>query len=238
MLIQFLVRNYRSIDKKKIMTAVASGGRSGVILETAGVKILPSVAIYGANASGKSNVLKAFKFVRMMVGSSSKESRIGKKIRVEPFALNSASRDKVSEFEVIFSIGETLFRYGFSASDSEIVSEWLYRDEKREVRLFSRSYQAFDVAKTAFPEGDGLTDRTRPDALFLSVCAQFNGPISNEMVSWFEKVGFLEADPSEQFTQELMSEAFKCRLRPLISIKSRMFCIRMFSPTRHFRRNV
>jgi len=86
--------------------------------------VLPSCAIYGANASGKSNVLKALNFVRHAVLQSHRRWEPGGPVPVPVFRADSASRE--AEFELDFIAGATRYRFGFKATGTEIVTEWLF----------------------------------------------------------------------------------------------------------------
>ncbi len=81
-------------------------------------------------------------------------------------------------------------RYGFEIDRQKIHSEWLFRAKERETELFERNGQKITL-KGVFFEGKGLETKTRPNALFLSVCAQWNGKISTELLSWFKNCGII-----------------------------------------------
>ncbi|RLD05204.1 MAG: ATP-binding protein [Chloroflexi bacterium] len=154
-------------------------------------QLLSSAAIYGANASGKSNIMHAFSFMRYFVLSSSKESQVEDPIAITPFRLSTETEENPSLFEIIFIIDSIQYRYGFEATQKEIVSEWLYYIPKtKEANLFIRDYQNI-ISKPKFKEGKGVKDKTRPNALFLSVAAQFNGEISGKILNWFSQVGMV-----------------------------------------------
>jgi hypothetical protein len=73
----------------------------------------------------------------------------------------------------------------------QIVSEWLFqRITSRETRLFTRDDQGIHISRI-YKEGRGLVEKTRPNALFLSVVAQFNGPIASQVLAWFRKIGIV-----------------------------------------------
>lgn len=194
MLIEFTVGNFRSIRERVTLSMVASSlvskdkrlDEENVFSAGDGLRLLKCAAIYGANGSGKSNLFKALRFMRQMVANSSRESQAEEPIPVQPFALSAETMRQPSLFECVFLQGGVEFRYGFEAGRTQVVSEWLYhRPGAREVRLFTRDHGAIAVGR-GFREGKGLEGKTRENALFLSVVAQFNGEIARGTLHWFD----------------------------------------------------
>ncbi len=191
MLVDFSVENFRSINSpvtfsmERIKLLRERALDCGNIIKTGkkNPELLKSGAIYGANASGKSNLLKAFAYMKHLVSTSAKESQKGDPIPYEPFAFSKDSKVNPSLFEVRFFINEKLYRYGFKTTKEKILAEWLFENEKY---LFIREGEAVDCAKR-FKEGPGLEKRTRENSLFLSVCAHWNGEISGEIIEGFFK---------------------------------------------------
>jgi len=148
------------------------------------LSLLRSVVIYGANASGKSNIIKAFGFLKHFVTTSSRESQATDAIRVTPFVLDPYTVEAPTKFEVVFVVGGIQYRYGFSVNTTEVLSEWLYYCPSiREVELFTRDENGIHVG-SKFREGRSLAEKTRKNALFLSVVSQFNGAIATELAKW------------------------------------------------------
>lgn len=222
MLLDFTCGNYLSFlqDKTLDMTAASAVKEhidDNVVLSQR-YKVLKSAVIYGANASGKSNLLKALQAMKWMVINSSKDLQKGEELPVESFALSVSSRKEPSEFEVTILIDEVRYRYGFEAAKAEISSEWLFRSRKiKEEPLFLREGEGIQVFQK-FSEGKGLEERTRENALFLSVCAQFNGEISEKVLSWFASVKIISglADKTYQrFSEKMFDECPQRRLQML-----------------------
>lgn len=189
MLISFTVGNYRSIKDPVTLSMVCSRIKElpKNVIETKrkGLKLLKSAVIYGANASGKSNVIKAMEFMGNFIRYSSKDTQKDDEIPVDSFLFNTETVGKPSHFEIVFLIDETIYRYGFEADRKKVHSEWLYSNPKGKDReLFFRDGNEFKIGNY-FKEGRMLTDKTRENALFLSICAQFNGKISTEIFDWF-----------------------------------------------------
>ena len=117
------------------------------------LSLLKAKAIYGANASGKSNVIKALATFITIIKDSVKEERVLGLI--DSFQLSTETENKPTFFQLIFRIGKTRYRYGFEADDKSIKSEWLFSTpNKREQPLFIREGKLIvDINQTHFEEG-------------------------------------------------------------------------------------
>jgi uncharacterized protein len=195
MLIEFSVGNYRSFKERVTLSLEAADIASqppsldehNAFSTGDDLRLLTSAAIYGANASGKSNLLSGLRFMRNFILGSSRETQIGAPIVVEPFRLSSATEQQPSFFELVFLLAGEQFRYGFAVNAERVVEEWLYRlGSARESILFIRTSEGVKVNARTFREGRGLEGRTRVNALFLSVVAQFNGSIAIQIIRWLE----------------------------------------------------
>ncbi len=193
MLVEFTVGNYRSFRDDATLSLVAtklkaqesSTDERNVMDCSTGLELLRSAAVYGANASGKSNLVRALRTMREMVLGSVGRPGHKPSLPAEPFLLEVGKDEDPCYFEIVLKAPEARYRYGFEFTRSEIVAEWLYRTKKRETKLFMREGQEFSMSATFAKEGKGLEDKTRSDTLFLSVCAQFNSAIAMEVVDWF-----------------------------------------------------
>jgi AAA15 family ATPase/GTPase len=199
MLIEFQVGNFRSFKEPVTLSMVTAPikakdkeiDENNVILVDDNLSLLTSAVIYGANASGKSNLVAATAFMRYFVLNSSSESQAEESISIDPFRLSTETDNMPSLFQVVFLLGGTKYRYGFEVSRNQVVSEWLfYVPSTKEARLFMRDEQGIQCART-FKEGRGLAEKTRPNALFLSVVAQFNGLVSGKVLKWFRELGVI-----------------------------------------------
>lgn len=197
MLIQFSVGNFLSFKEQSTLSLVASALKDIQILaedvifnigET-DLALLKSATIYGANASGKSNFIKALDFFKWYVINSSKDIQAGERVNVESFRLSSSTAEEPSYFEAIFCNTEYQYRYGFEADENMVHSEWLYQkaNKKRakEVELFYRDEDGFNI-HSKFIIGKELINKqmVRTNALLLSVAAQFNDAVAVEIVKW------------------------------------------------------
>lgn len=189
MLIEFEVGNYLSFKDPVRLSMVAANPIKEFIEENtfqAGrYRLLKSAAIYGANASGKSNLLAAMAFMRRLARGSSKETQVQEPIDVVPFKFDAATENAPSHFQISFLLKERRYRYGFEVDRKAVRKEWLFCAEKqKEEPLFLREDDGIEVGAD-FAEGNGLEEKTRSNALFLSVVAQFNGETAGGILKWF-----------------------------------------------------
>jgi AAA15 family ATPase/GTPase len=197
MLIEFTVGNFRSfrepvtisLEAASIVSEDKAVDANNLIPLGKNLALLTSAAVYGANASGKSNLISALAFMRGFVLDSARESQAEEPVQVQPFRLDQALKDKPSYFEVTFIIESQKYRYGFEVSRERVEREWLHlTPTTREAELFTRTGALIKSNPRAFREGRGLEERTRPNALFLSVAAQFNGPVALKINRWFRRM--------------------------------------------------
>jgi uncharacterized protein len=185
MLIEFSVANYLSIKDRQTLRMDAANitEYQDRLIDAGRYKLLRSAVIYGANASGKSNVLKAMATMRQIITTSASQSSTAP-IPVEPFLLSTETEHAPSYFEMLFLLDGVRYRYGFEADRQRVYAEWLFEAKKQQEKpLFTREGDDIEVSK-AFKEGKGLEERTRDNALFLAVCDQFNGEVARGVVSW------------------------------------------------------
>ena len=223
MIVTFNVGNYRSFKQVVTFTMMSAKltsknkelDKNNVFPVSRSISLLKSAAIYGANASGKSNLLKAMVFMRQFVLTSSAESLSTSLIPVERFRLSTETESKPSYFEIVFFLEDTMYRYGFEVDQNRVHSEWLYhKPNQREIKLFIREGKSFDLSNNNFKEGIGLDIRTRDNALFLSTVAQFNGSISQSILNWFKDINVISGlldDLPRYITFQAMENDFQQR---------------------------
>lgn len=164
-----------------------------------GVKFLKSKAIYGANASGKSNIAKALGTFIRIIKQSVKDEEILK--LVEPFRLSTETEHAPTFFQLIFWIENIRYRYGFELDDKLIYAEWLYaKPGLRELPYFIRDNQEIiEIDKTNFNEGNKFVEFFknfsadnqifRSNSLFLSTIASLGfGKLAKEIVDNIDSV--------------------------------------------------
>jgi len=218
MLLNFAVTNYRSIKERQVFSMLAVDGlphEESLIHSKDDISILPVAILFGANASGKSNILRAFGTMRQMVLNSVRLNPDDTLDEYEPFLLDEESRNNDTEFEAEFIVDtgynvELHYRYGFSFSGKLISEEWLYRqkEDTNEIELFVRTGGKIQINEKEFPEGKGKEDTLNNNRLFLSLIAQLNGVQSKEIIFWFNRSTFATALKTKQYLT-LTSNLFK-----------------------------
>lgn len=188
MLLEFSLTNYSSFAEVNTlyMTPTVIKEFTDNILTESTCKSLSIAAIYGANASGKSNLLNAIATMRdLVVGDSKRNSAL--KLPYNPFLFHENTAQALTRLEIEMRIEGVNYRYGIEYNAQTIEAEWLFETPKKTERLlFSRENQDFDISNH-FKEGKGLEQRTRENGLFLTVVDQFNGKIAKKIVHWFSE---------------------------------------------------
>jgi len=192
MLVQYTVKNFKTFETEAKLSLVASKYFSEreedntIYYPQFDIRLLKSAVIYGANASGKSKLFESFNFFKNFILSSSKDKQINEPIDLEEFKLNTETENQPSFFVIIFIYKNEIYRYGFEATKSRIISEWLYyRPKTKEVELFYRNEQEFEIHEKKFKVKDLIdNNRIRPNALLLSTAAHFNDKIAGLIVNW------------------------------------------------------
>ncbi len=191
MLIEFSVGNYRSFKDQVTLSMVAANlmtkddklDKNNVFVVDDKLELLKSAAIYGANASGKSNLVKALSFMKWFMVNSSKETQSTEAINVEPFRLSIDTENQPSSFELVFLMDGCVYRYGFAANQEHVLAEWLFHaPNTEETNLFEREFNSIKISDGY--DAEGIQQRTRSNALFLSVSAQFNVEIAEKILRW------------------------------------------------------
>lgn len=193
MLFNFTIGNFRSFSERKTlsMEPASISDHPQNIIKKAQYSYLSSAVIYGANASGKSNLLRGVNTMKRIVVENF-DKRSVSELPFDPFLLNSKSSNEPTFYEVVFGIENTKYRYGFEVDRTSIHSEWLFATEKKksEKPLFLRVPEGIEVMRN-FPEGKDLEEKTRENALFLTVVDQFNGHTASRIMKWFRNFNII-----------------------------------------------
>lgn len=197
MLIEFSVANFKSIKDEVRLSLVAGPGKE--FREThvvtprlnEGVRSIPllrSAAVYGANAAGKTNLLRALWTMRDIVALSSRD--LGG-LPVTPFRFDPDCEARPTTFEAMCFAEGVRYQYGFSATRDAVAREWLYAWPRGRVQLWFERERAGNGGDR-FKFGDRLSGdkevwrrATRPDALFLSTAVSLNSSQLRPVFDWF-----------------------------------------------------
>jgi hypothetical protein len=236
MLIEFKVKNYRSIKDEQVLTMVKSKAKELEDTNTfitpekkKPIKLLNSATIYGPNASGKSNLLKAMQTMQKIVLNSDSKIKRGSKLPITPFLLDNDTKEQATEFEIIFVAQKVRYQYGFILNNEIILEEWLYAfPEGAAQTWFERNYNK-ETEVNDWYFGSKFTgnkkiwsESTRDNALFLSTAIQLNSEQLQPIYDWFNNsFHVLEStarlDPN--FTYDLyQQEKYKKEINRFLSI--------------------
>jgi len=198
MLVEFRVRNYRSFAEEQVLSMEATRikrleQRNTFLAPDGKHRLLHAAALYGANASGKSNLVAAIGLMHGLVLRSAREKdALRNMFTAKAFRLDPALRNQPSRFEVTFFQEGVRYTYGFAIQEHKgrqiIDEEWLYAyPHKRRQRWFERRRQQWSYGPSFKGEKSRLQAMTRPDALFLSVGDLLNHPQLKSVYAWFDE---------------------------------------------------
>jgi hypothetical protein len=186
------VRSFRDeLSFSLLATALAETGVTREVTWREGGKpigVLPAAGIFGANASGKSNVLRAMKDMRAHVLHSFRRGNPTGGMPRQPFLLDEPSGTNPSRFEIDIVLCGVRHEYGFVIDGERVVEEWAIRyPHGRSATIFERAGDRVDLGAVAKPKGRAVTELLRPNALFLSTAASANHPVLLPLYAWFER---------------------------------------------------
>lgn len=211
MFLRFGCRNFRSIaDYQEISLVASSLKDTGPDLFAAGspdYQALPLAAIYGANASGKTNLLKALAEMKYVVKQSHTTFEADGETYREPFRLDKSIQNEPTEFDIDFVVDDTRYHYGFCYDDKNILDEWLYYYNGNYKRtLFERKNQSFSFGKFLKGQNKTISELTRKNSLFLSASNQNNHKQLSRVFEFFNntvfRFDFSDATIAEEFEKK------------------------------------
>lgn len=189
MLLQFSVTNYRSVKETAIISMKASSDRTmkEVLVSPDGKKsLVPAMAIYGANAAGKSNVIHALLLMREMVCGIYAKPLKGAVLPYEPFAFVDGDTEPTT-LEIIYYNDGIRYAYGFSYDRNRIINEYLYHwPNGREALVFSRNNGQYEFRENV-QEQLTLAGRTSENRLYLTSSTEWNCAQTEKAYLWFRQ---------------------------------------------------
>jgi hypothetical protein len=176
MLLSFRFANHRSFRDEHQLNLVPACETGTDTRHEDALQAVPVAAIFGANASGKSNVISAIKYLSDMVGESDRESEPGRGPRRQPFRLDPAIAARPSSYVADLALDGVHFSYGFAVDASQVTEEWLYSYPFRRKRvIFERTGRDFSWGEeSGRSNARRLAEIVAPAALLLSVAARFD----------------------------------------------------------------
>ena len=226
MLIQFRYKNFKSFRDDTILdfSATKITEHSDRVIQIGSEKILPTAAIFGANASGKSNVIQAFRFMTTYViesfafgGEGDDKKSKTKKLKQTPFLFDKDSRDAESSFEVYFISSEEAgcksYNYGFTLDQSGIVEEWLNAKSKtaRSYKtVFYRNRDELDLSGLPVKAQEIIRMTLEHETLIVSLGAKLKISKLKCIRDWFYDTNFTNfGNPIENvFLSSLIPDGF------------------------------
>ena len=191
MLIEFSVKNFLSFKDKVTLSMEKGNGDENLenIINNNITDLLKTTAIYGANASGKSNILKAFTCAILMVRNSNLIPVGGKWNFIKPFLFDEVSKTKPSEFEFIFVANDVKYRYFFSADVNKVYEESLdaYYSQKP-TNIFTRTKTNNYEFNNDKNKLESLASSNTENKLFLSTATTWNYDKTKDAYLWFATV--------------------------------------------------
>jgi hypothetical protein len=196
MLIQFKVKNFRSFRDEQVLSMVAATTKDTThpdsIQEVGEHRLLKTAAIFGANASGKSNLVKAMDFGVNLVCDSATRLNVGDQIPVAvPFRLDAKTQDQACEVEFVVLLNGVVYEYGFAATAARVEREWLHVKPKGKGKKATwllrtgSSPKKWTVAGPLAKDQELLREKTRPNCLVLSRGAELNCEPLLPLFTWF-----------------------------------------------------
>ncbi len=226
MLIQFRFKNFKSFRDDTILdlSATKITEHSDRVISAGYDKLLPTAAIFGANASGKSNVIEAFRYMTTYVieffsygGDPNDRKTKNKKLKYTPFLFDSASRDAESSFEVYFmgteERGYKSYNYGFTLNQDGVIEEWLNSKAKtaREYKhVFYRNGNELDLSGLPTKSQELIRISLNKEALIVSLGAKLKVTKLKSIRDWFYNTNFTNfGNPYENvFLSSLIPDGF------------------------------
>ena len=189
MLIQFSVKNYRSFKDVAVLSMTPSSDvqkNENVSELENGERVLNTIAIYGANASGKTNLLKAFTTAILLVKRSNLLQVDEKLNEIVPFIFDEETAKEPSIFEFIFISNAKKYLYGFSATQTEIVNEYLYEYlTSKPSKIFERQNEVYTFTQAMNKQLRPIVNRNTKNKLFLASATAWNNTITEPAYKWF-----------------------------------------------------
>lgn len=211
MLLRMSASNYLSIASHQELSLVATKlkGPDVALFPIAGTDLeaLPGVVLYGANASGKTNFVKALNWMRAAIMQSHTRGNPEGGVPRIPFALDPSFDGKPTEMEADFLVDGVRFQYGFACDDERYLSEWLYSyPEGKRRKLFERSDGHVEFGQFFKGPKKVLVDLMRPNSLFISTATQNDHEELGRIVRFFRRCKY---SSTVSVAKDLINNTFK-----------------------------
>lgn len=220
MLLQFRFKNFKSFADEVVldMTATSIKEHSNTLIEKNGIKILPLAAIFGANASGKSNIFLAFESMHDDV--LNRYDKDEKHNLIIPYIFDKNTSSKPTEYEVCINIDNKEYRYGFVRNKERVLEEWLFEKvfskntRSKEKNIFYRSNKKISIDKvnnTERKELDYIYSMIKENELLITSIGLRDKIKYSNIYNWFKTTSMLNnfsSDITEDASLEAIGEFF------------------------------
>lgn len=199
MLIEFKFSNYRSFRDEAVLSMEATGLSTfkDSLLNYGNLRLLPGVAIYGKNGGGKSNIIRAFWLGVQFIRNAQRTQHEKAEVPVSPFLLNDYSKNEPTSFEFTYVLDGIKYIYGFSATRTKIVSEYLYHAPKgQKATVFERNGQTFKFTEQK-AKRKLISETVAENQLFFSVACTMNDIECSSAMRWFREYVLFSRDYSD-----------------------------------------
>ena len=193
MLIRFSFKNFKSFKDENLLDMEATSLKEHEcnIAKTENIDLLKVAAIYGANASGKTNVLQAFDYMkkRILVSDDSKKNSPIDEENIYSFMINN---EPISLEVEILAKNDRIYKYGFEVLKNSIVSEWLY------IKKVNKFYSIFEREKNnvTMKSNNKISGLANIDerTLFLNIYSKIDKDNEdfNNVYEWFVNANYLD----------------------------------------------
>lgn len=191
MLIEFSVKNFMSIKDEITFSMIAGSGKENlenvINSKNFNESYLKTTAIYGANASGKTNFIRAFTAAIMMIRKSNARNVNEPLLEMQPFKFDLKKVNEPCEFKFVFMKNDIKYIYGFSADINKIYTEYLYQYlSSKPTMIFERkNVNEYKFKQSERSKLEELSTKNTEKKLFLSTATEWNYEITKEPYMWF-----------------------------------------------------
>ena len=203
MLIQFQFKNYKSFLDETLfaLSATEITEHPHHVIEVGNEKILKTAAIFGANASGKSNLYSALEYMQFYVrnsfgfGGDSASSNVTRD--PTPFLFDATSKEEDSIFSIFFTLrdDDNIYNYGFCVNKEKVTEEWL---KQSSTLIFNRNNESCELSGIPKDFRDNIKISLQKETLILSLGAKLKVDLLDKIYNWFGNFTFLNfGDPFE-----------------------------------------
>ena len=187
MLLQFNVKNFMSIKDEVVLSLIANASkeREESLIQVGKERVLPSIAMYGANAAGKSNIFKALTAAIILVRNSN-NMQINMHTGIIPFMLDDNSRNEPTKFDFLFVHNGIKYAYGFKGDNTNIYEEYLYEyKSSRPTVIFERTSIDNYEYTAAYANLKQYEEKNTNNKLFLCTATAWNCQATKNAFMWF-----------------------------------------------------